>query len=110
MEKDLIRLVYRSKSCIAHDDVAEFDAIFKVSRRNNKLNGITGALALRDGKFVQSIEGEKSKVGRRRNGRFVGVPTVAYGSTADSAARVENGRRTLCRDMLVPDRARFAVT
>ncbi|WP_426038887.1 BLUF domain-containing protein [Brevundimonas sp. DC300-4] len=63
MEKNLIRLVYRSKSCIAHDDVAELDAIFKVSRRNNNLDGITGALALPDGKFVQSIEGEKSKVG-----------------------------------------------
>lgn len=56
--KGLIRLVYRSESCISHDDVPALDAIFRVSVRNNSRDRITGALALPDGKFVQTIEGE----------------------------------------------------
>lgn len=62
MEKNLLRLVYRSDSCIAHEDVSRLDAIFKTSIRNNKRDGITGALALPDGTFVQVIEGDKGKV------------------------------------------------
>lgn len=53
----LRRLVYRSDSCIPHNDVAGLDAIFRVAVRNNRRDGITGALALPDGKFVQAIEG-----------------------------------------------------
>ena len=64
MEKNLIRLVYRSKSRIAHDDMTGLDAIFRTSIRNNKRDGITGALALPDGTFVQAIEGDKVKVGQ----------------------------------------------
>lgn len=56
--KSLTRLVYRSHSCISHDDTPALDAIFKVSVRNNARDRITGALALPDGKFVQTIEGE----------------------------------------------------
>lgn len=56
--KALIRLVYRSESCISHDDGPALDAIFRVSVRNNSRDRITGALALPDGKFVQTIEGD----------------------------------------------------
>lgn len=56
--KALTRLVYRSHSCIPHDDTPALDAIFRVSLRNNARDRITGALALPDGKFVQTIEGE----------------------------------------------------
>lgn len=62
MGKKLIRLVYRSDSCISHDDVSGLDAIFNVSIRNNKRDGISGALALPDGKFVQVVEGDRGKV------------------------------------------------
>jgi len=56
--KPLIRVAYRSDSCISHDDVPALDAIFRVSMRNNNRDRITGALALPDGKFVQTIEGD----------------------------------------------------
>ena len=62
MSKNLLRLVYRSDSCIDHDDVTGLNAIFKTSIRHNKRDGITGALALPDGTFVQVIEGDKDKV------------------------------------------------
>lgn len=58
MSNTLRRVVYRSSSCISHDDVAALDAIFKASVHNNKRDGITGALALPDGTFVQALEGE----------------------------------------------------
>lgn len=57
MREKLKRLVYRSESLIAHDDVPALDTIFRTSRGNNSRDRITGALALPDGKFVQVIEG-----------------------------------------------------
>lgn len=38
------------------------DAIFQVSTKNNKRDGLTGALAQPDGKFVQVIEGRRRNV------------------------------------------------
>lgn len=55
-------MVYRSRARIAHDDVAELDAIFKSALENNRRHGITGCLAQPDGHFVQVIEGPKPKV------------------------------------------------
>jgi hypothetical protein len=60
--KTLTRLVYRSESCISHDDTPALDAIFDVSLKNNARNHLTGALALPDGKFVQVIEGTRAAV------------------------------------------------
>ncbi|MFN3816166.1 BLUF domain-containing protein [Brevundimonas sp.] len=54
--------MYRSDSCIAHADTESLDDIFRVSVTNNRREGITGCLALPDGKFVQVIEGIRSKV------------------------------------------------
>ena len=62
MPKQLTRLVYRSKSCISHDDVAGLDAIFKISGPNNLSDDITGCLALPDGHFVQVLEGTRARV------------------------------------------------
>lgn len=62
MSGNLKRLVYRSESLIDHDDSAALDAIFRVSLTNNRRDGITGALALPDGKFVQVIEGSGRNV------------------------------------------------
>ena len=62
MSNNLRRVVYRSHSCIAHDDVVELDKIFRVSLRNNKRDQLTGGLALPDGKFVQVIEGPAPRV------------------------------------------------
>lgn len=60
MREKLKRLVYRSESLIAHDDIPALDLIFRASLANNKRDRITGALALPDGKFVQVIEGAES--------------------------------------------------
>lgn len=61
-QNPLWRVVYRSDSCIAHADTESLDDIFRVSVTNNRREGITGCLALPDGKFVQVIEGIRSKV------------------------------------------------
>jgi len=62
MAADLIRLVYRSESLIAHDDVAGLSSIFKTSIRNNRRDQITGCLALPDGRFVQALEGRRGRL------------------------------------------------
>ena len=64
MPNTAIRLVYRSKSCISHDDVAALDIIFLTANRNNNRDKITGCLALPDGHFVQVIEGNQINVSR----------------------------------------------
>ena len=64
MPKTLTRIVYRSRSRISHDDAPALDAIFRVSVRNNRRDGITGCLALPDGHFVQVLEGRKDRVDR----------------------------------------------
>ncbi|MFN4296343.1 MAG: BLUF domain-containing protein [Brevundimonas sp.] len=63
IDRTLWRLVYRSDSCIDHADTESLDEIFRTSVTNNRRDGITGCLALPDGKFVQVIEGARSKVG-----------------------------------------------
>jgi hypothetical protein len=62
MANDLSRLVYRSDSLIDHGDAPALDAIFRRSVRNNRRDGITGALALPDGTFVQVIEGSSADI------------------------------------------------
>lgn len=56
----LIRLIYASRArSISPDDVKE---ILKASRRNNAALGITGALCLSNGIFLQCLEGERMAV------------------------------------------------
>ena len=64
MAKFLKRLVYRSKSRVLPDDVANLREIYVASTKNNKQDKITGCLAQPDGHFVQVIEGEAEKVDR----------------------------------------------
>lgn len=47
---------------ISHGDTPALDQIFKVSIRNNTRDGVTGALALPDGKFVHVIEGPEAAI------------------------------------------------
>ena len=61
-DRSLWRLVYRSDSCIDHADTESLAEIFRASVTNNRRDGITGCLALPDGKFVQVIEGARSNV------------------------------------------------
>jgi hypothetical protein len=57
------RLIYRSHSRIAADDRATGLArIFSASRANNKRLGVTGALLVTEGWFVQALEGDESVV------------------------------------------------
>jgi hypothetical protein len=62
--RKLRRLVYRSDSLIDHGQSPALDAIFRTSVRNNRRDGITGTLALPDGKFVQAIEGMAEDIDR----------------------------------------------
>lgn len=57
------RLIYRSRSRIAPDDrsVALAD-IFSIARSRNKQVGVTGALLVTEGWFVQTLEGDESTV------------------------------------------------
>ena len=62
MSKTLVRLVYRSRSLVAPEDKVTVKNIFEVSRRNNKLDHITGCLAQPDGHFVQVVEGRGAAI------------------------------------------------
>jgi hypothetical protein len=54
----LYRLVYRSRSCIpAEDAPVEVDRLLRRAKAANAATGITGALLLADGHFLQAIEG-----------------------------------------------------
>jgi Sensors of blue-light using FAD len=62
-ESPTFRLVYRSHSRIPVDGrVVELGEIFSVARPANKKLGITGALLLTDGWFVQVLEGQEAAV------------------------------------------------
>ena len=57
------RLIYRSHGRIPADDRATGLArIFSVARANNKRLGVTGALLVTEGWFVQALEGDESVV------------------------------------------------
>ena len=61
----LHRLVYCSRNAIAdaHDDVSrEVGQILEVSRRNNRRDGVTGALLYGEGCFAQVLEGPLAAV------------------------------------------------
>lgn len=62
MSKDLMRLVYRSRSTLHPDNVEELDKIFRTSLANNVRKRLTGCLAHPDGHFVQVVEGQRTDV------------------------------------------------
>jgi hypothetical protein len=62
-DEEVFCLTYRSRSLIHEDGRAtELGAIFTTARRHNRELGITGALMINDGAFVQTLEGEEAAV------------------------------------------------
>jgi Sensors of blue-light using FAD len=59
----LIQLTYasRTSSVFKNDDLA---SILKASQRNNARVGVTGALCLANGIFLQQLEGDRTEVNR----------------------------------------------
>ncbi len=53
----LERLVYCSRACIDTASLQAISELLGVSQRNNTRDGLTGALAVNDGWFLQVIEG-----------------------------------------------------
>ena len=61
--EDLVRLIYRSRNEIAPDNFKqELGKVFLCARRNNKGQGITGALMYYDNTFAQALEGPAAAV------------------------------------------------
>lgn len=60
----LERLVYCSRSCIDTASLQAISELLGVSQRNNVRDGLTGALAVNDGWFLQVIEGPGAALDR----------------------------------------------
>ncbi len=59
----VFRLIYASQSRIAPGDSQDqLGSIFTTARRKNRSLGVTGALIVTDGAFVQALEGEEDVV------------------------------------------------
>lgn len=63
MQQSLVRLIYRSRSHLAPDDVVGLDSIYRISVMNNLRYKVTGCLASAEGRFVQVLEGEAEVIG-----------------------------------------------
>jgi len=62
LNSNLYKIVYCSKNLIEGDDAkrdAEIEQILQTSRRNNKVQNVTGALLFDSGYFAQVLEGPK---------------------------------------------------
>ncbi len=57
MARSLERLAYRSRATVSMDSLLVIADILAVSQRNNRRDGITGALTYSDGVFFQVVEG-----------------------------------------------------
>ena len=62
LSSTLNRLVYRSVSSVSAGHDRDFEQIIKISARNNRRDGLTGALVLLDGCFVQVLEVRRARV------------------------------------------------
>ena len=60
MTESLERLVYCSTATVPTDSLLLIAQILSVSQRNNDRDGLTGALAISDGWFLQVLEGPPS--------------------------------------------------
>ena len=89
----VFRLVYRSHSLIAPEDRStQLASIFTTARQSNRGRGITGALIVTEGAFVQALEGEESEVRDlfdtiRADGRHSDVSVLQEGSAARTFGR-----------------------
>ncbi|KQY75392.1 BLUF domain-containing protein [Brevundimonas sp. Root1423] len=57
MTENLERLVYCSTAAVPTDSLVMIADILSVSQRNNDRDGVTGALAISEGWFLQVLEG-----------------------------------------------------
>ncbi len=57
MPRSLERLAYRSRATVSVDSLLLIADILAVSQRNNRRDGISGALTYSDGVFFQVVEG-----------------------------------------------------
>ena len=89
--EQIFRLIYRSRDQIPADGRrAELGQLFTDARANNKKHHITGALLLRDGWFVQTLEGREQTVRAlydriERDSRHTGIEVL---DTGDVPGRV----------------------
>ncbi|MDB5420541.1 MAG: hypothetical protein JWR59_488 [Brevundimonas sp.] len=60
----LERLVYCSRATVPTESLLVIADILAVAQRNNDRDGLTGALAINDGWFLQVIEGASDRVDR----------------------------------------------
>lgn len=58
MSTRLDRLVYRSVAAMPTEHLAPLAELLGEAQRNNSRAGLTGALAVHDGRFLQVVEGE----------------------------------------------------
>ena len=64
MPSQLERLVYCSRAQISMESLLVITDILAVSQRNNRRDGVTGALAYADGRFMQVLEGSQGALDR----------------------------------------------
>lgn len=64
MSAHLERLVYCSRAQVSMESLVLITDILAVSQRNNRRDGITGALAYADGRFMQVLEGSPLALSR----------------------------------------------
>lgn len=62
MSGELERLIYASQATRDYPSLQSIAGIVEVSDRNNRQNGVTGALVLADGVFLQVLEGAASDI------------------------------------------------
>lgn len=62
MPQSLQRLVYESTATGSTESLLNIATILGESQRNNDRDGLTGALAAHNGRFVQVVEGEAARL------------------------------------------------
>lgn len=61
---DVEQLAYLSRATVPMDALQNIAEILAVSQRNNWRDGVTGALAFSDGRFLQVVEGRPESIER----------------------------------------------
>jgi hypothetical protein len=101
MSADLERLLYASTAARPTDSLLNLAEILAVSQRNNDRDGLTGALAVHEGRFIQVVEGRSDALNsllarlktdaRHRDIRIIDRQPVAarqFGQWSMASARI----------------------
>ncbi len=80
----LERVIYESRATGSTDSLLNVATILAESQRNNDRDGLTGALAAHDGRFLQVIEGTPAALDRLMR-RLDGDPRHTHISVIDRA-------------------------